>query len=309
MMQTSSLSKKTLFKFGQIIVILLIFFFLFKSLVANWNQVKSFNWELDYYLIFLSFPIVILTYVFLVCIWKKILKRSGHDLSFKKMYKAWFISNLGRYLPGKIWQFLGFIYLLEKEGVPKSKSFFISILAQSLSVLSGLFVSVLFLRYDFYQKIFARNFWMSFLLFIFLLWVLVIIFYPVLLDRLLNLFLRILKRDPVRLNLKSKSIFLYFLSYLGCWLLFGLAFFLFVMGISPVSLTFYFNLTGVFSGAFVLGFLAFFAPGGIGVREGIMVVFLSLYFPPPVATLISLLSRVWITLAEVFCFFLALALE
>jgi len=305
-MQIKDLSQKTYFKIGQAIVIFIIFFFLIKSLTANWNQVKSYSWELNYVYIFSSFPVVIFTYVLLVFIWKEILKKSGYDLSFKKMFKVWFVSNLGRYIPGKVWQFLGFIYLLEKEGVPKSRSFFISILAQSLSVLSGLFISVLFLRYDFYERIFARSFWLSFLFFFFLLWVLVIIFYPKLLDWILNLVLRILKRESVSLNLKTKSILFYFSSYFVCWLLFGFAFWMLVMGIIPVSFTSYFNLTGVFAGAFVLGFLAFFAPGGIGVREGIMVVFLSLYFPLPVATLISLLSRVWITLAEIFCFFVAM---
>lgn len=33
--------------------------------------------------------------------------------------------------------------------------------------------------------------------------------------------------------------------------------------------------------------------------EGILTLFLSLYFPKPIAIIISLLSRIWITVAEI----------
>lgn len=60
--------------------------------------------------------------------------------------------------------------------------------------------------------------------------------------------------------------------------------------------------TGAFSGAMVLGFLAVIVPGGLGVREGVLVFLLSSSMPLPVTTLVALLYRLWFTLVEVVLF-------
>jgi hypothetical protein len=69
------------------------------------------------------------------------------------------------------------------------------------------------------------------------------------------------------------------------------------------------TLTGAYAFSLNIGFLAIFTPGGIGVREGVLVFLLSSIFPLPVSTLISLLSRLWMTLGEVLCFFIAMPLR
>lgn len=293
----------------QVSLIGIIFYFLGRGLLANWSQVKEYEWEFDYFLLGISFVLIILTYLAWVEIWRKLLKRSGHILNFKKMFKIWFLANLGKYLPGKVWAFLGMLYLLEKEGVAKSKGLSVAILAQALSVLSGLLVALLFLRYSYYQRFFAQSPGVTVVILLVLVGIAVLVFYPKLLEGIINLALRILKKETIILNLKAKNILFILLLYCGSWFLSGFVFWVFIKSITPVSLGIYLSLTGAFAGSFSLGFLAFFAPGGIGVREGILVVLLSNFFPTPVAILISLLSRVWITLAEVLCSMLALALE
>jgi uncharacterized membrane protein YbhN (UPF0104 family) len=57
-------------------------------------------------------------------------------------------------------------------------------------------------------------------------------------------------------------------------------------------------LVGIFAGAWVIGFLSFLAPGGLGVREGILVYLLGFYLPSHVAIVVTLLSRLWVTAAE-----------
>jgi uncharacterized membrane protein YbhN (UPF0104 family) len=301
--------KKAVLKSVQVSLIGIIFYFLARGLLANWNQIKEYEWEFDYFLLGISFVLIILTYLVWVEIWRKLLKRSGHILNFKKMFKIWFLANLGKYLPGKVWSFLGMLYLLEKEGVAKSKGLSMAILAQALSVLSGLLVALLFLRYSYYQRFFAQSPGLTVVILLVLAGIMVLVFYPKLLEGIINLMLRILKKETITLNLKTKNILFILLLYCGSWFLSGFVFWVFIRSITPVSLGIYLSLTGAFAGSFSLGFLAFFAPGGIGVREGILVVLLSNFFPTPVAILISLLSRVWITLAEALCSVLALALE
>jgi uncharacterized membrane protein YbhN (UPF0104 family) len=293
----------------QIGIVLIIFYFLAKSLVSNWNQIREYSWDFHYPLLLLSFALVGLAYSALVKVWEQILKQSGHVLSYSKMFKIWFISNLGRYVPGKVWQFLGMLYLLEKEDVPKSKGFSVAILAQVLSSMAGILIMIGFVKYDSYQKLLSHSLWLLVLLTAFIAGVIILIFYPKLLQKLINFGLEIFKKEKISFDYKPRNLLFYLLSYAGCWLLFGFCFLIFIKSIVPAPFEIYFGVTGAFAGSATIGFLALFAPGGIGVREGVLVALLSSYFPVPVATLIALLSRVWITLAELLLFFIALAIR
>lgn len=290
-------------------VILVIFYFLIKSLSSNWSQIKEYNWDFNYPLLLASFVLAGLTYSVLAGVWKNILRQSGYVLSYSKMFKIWFISNLGRYIPGKVWQFLGMLYLLEKEKVPKSKSFSVAVLAQALSCMAGILVMIAFLRYDFYQNLLSQSPWFLLVLILFVAGVITLIFYPQALQGVINWGLKLLKKEKISLNYKPRNLLFYLLSYIGCWFLFGFCFLIFIKSIFPAPFNVYFGVTGAFAGSVTIGFLAFFTPGGIGVREGVLVALLSFYFPAPVATLIALLSRLWITLVEVLLFFIALVLK
>jgi len=291
------------------VVILVIFYFLIKSLSSNWSQIKEYNWDFNYPLLLASFVLAGLTYSVLAGVWKNILRQSGYVLSYSKMFKIWFISNLGRYIPGKVWQFLGMLYLLEKEKVPKSKSFSVAVLAQALSCMAGILVMIAFLRYDFYQNLLSQSPWFLLVLILFVAGVITLIFYPQALQGVINWGLKLLKKEKISLNYKPRNLLFYLLSYIGCWFLFGFCFLIFIKSIFPAPFNVYFGVTGAFAGSVTIGFLAFFTPGGIGVREGVLVALLSFYFPAPVATLIALLSRLWITLVEVLLFFIALVLK
>ena len=117
------------------------------------------------------------------------------------------------------------------------------------------------------------------------------------------------KRQQIALDIRAKDVIIYVLFYSASWLLFGLAFLIFVKSMAPASFHLYPTLTGAFAFSLNVGFLAVFTPGGIGVREGVLVLLLSSLFPLPVSTLISLLSRLWMTAGELLCFLVAVPLK
>jgi len=302
-------TKKFLFKLIQFFLIALIFYFLFKSLLANWSQIKDFNWQFNYYLLILSFVIQILALFWLVKIWQRMLRHTGSSVSYFKLFKVWFFTDLAKYIPGKVWQFLGMIYMLEKQGVPKMNTFSTAVLAQSSSVISGLFISVIFLGADLYSRFFSTNPGLIVAGTVLSLGVLVFFCYPKVLERILNWGLGILKKEKISLDITVKDVIIYLLSYSLSWLLFGLAFLIFVKSMAQADFNMYPTLTGAFAFSLNIGFLAIFTPGGIGVREGVLVFLLSSFFPLPVSTLISLLSRLWMTVGELLCFLIALPLK
>jgi len=301
--------KRTFLKLLQYILIAIIFYFLLKSLLGNWSQVKDFSWQFDWWLLLVSFLLQFLTLFWLVKIWQRMLRHTGSSVSYFKLFKVWFYANLGKYLPGKVWQFLGMIYMLEKEGVPKTSSFSTGVLAQSFSVISGLFISVIFLGADLYHRFFSKKPGLMVALLVLSLGVLVLLCYPKVLEKIINLGLRIAKKEKITLDISGKDVIIYLLSYSVSWLLFGLAFLTFVKSMTQAHLYMYPFLTGAYAFSLNIGFLAIFTPGGIGVREGVLVFLLSSLFPLPVSTLISLLSRLWMTVGELLCFLIAIPIK
>ena len=79
----------------------------------------------------------------------------------------------------------------------------------------------------------------------------------------------------------------------------GIAFFFLIN--SVISIPFY-TIIGV-AGAYILatmsGAIALFAPAGLGVKEGILVLILQLYIPLSIAVLISFMARIWVSLVEI----------
>jgi hypothetical protein len=78
------------------------------------------------------------------------------------------------------------------------------------------------------------------------------------------------------------------------WIVAGTAFYFFIHSFYPLGLYYIPILSGIYAISFTAGYLAFFAPAGLGVREGVLTLLLSLFIPTPVAIGISLLSRLWL---------------
>ena len=50
--------------------------------------------------------------------------------------------------------------------------------------------------------------------------------------------------------------------------------------------------------AYLIGYVSFITPSGLGFREGALVAFLSPFFPTPVAVALALAARLWSTAGE-----------
>ena len=108
-----------------------------------------------------------------------------------------------------------------------------------------------------------------------------------------------LKKEEITEELEFKDIFDFIIMYLIYWIITGISFFLFVKSIVPISFNQLPTLIFINCLSWVVGYISFLTPGGLGVREATMSFFLSFYFPLPLAILISLLERVLETFWEV----------
>ncbi|MCJ7457733.1 MAG: flippase-like domain-containing protein [candidate division Zixibacteria bacterium] len=277
--------------FLKFFIVAVILFFFIRYVYENWRVVSLYQWQFKYGLLAVSFGLVFLNFLFFIQIWRSLLQKLSSKLPFKKAFKIWFYSNLGKYVPGKIWSVMGMVYMCEKEGIPKAATLSSAILNQLLNIIGGLILVLILSGTKFLSG-------MSKLYYLPLILVFVISLYPRVMEKILNWGLKKLKKEPVKINLNFKENLFFTLLFMLAWGVYGVAFNIFIMSLTDSPLSNWPFLTSIFAFSYIIGFLSIFVPGGLGVREGILVYYLSSYFPLPVATLIALLSRLWMTAVE-----------
>ena len=77
-----------------------------RTLVRQWqdSSAAQLSIQLQPVWLALSSVLVIVTYLLLVQIWRRVLDRFGARVSIGVAARVWFVSNLGKYVPGKVWQ-------------------------------------------------------------------------------------------------------------------------------------------------------------------------------------------------------------
>ena len=291
------MNKKFIYKILSYLIVLIIFFFLGKTFFENWQKIKDYDFSFNYFYLILSYLFLFLGIFLGVFIWNKVLRILEPDkkLSFFKAFKVYIYSWFGRYLPGKVWMFAGRVYLGQKEGIPK-KPLLISVIYEIiLSIASGFLLSLFLLSIAFGSKLYGL-----YLIPIFVVLGGLFFSHPKVIFLLFNIILKKFKKINIKKNdfLNYKTVIQIILYYFVSYLIEGIAFFFLINSI--ISLSFYdiIGVIGAYTVALVSGTVAIFAPGGLGVREGILVLILQFYFSISIVILISVVARIWFTLAE-----------
>ena len=279
------------------IVAVIIVFFLARSVLLNWENIKGYDWSFNPGLMALSCLIFFAAYAILPWIWGKMLWYMGYRLSFSDAWHIYYIGNLGRYIPGKIWAVAGMAYMAEKAGISATAAGTAAVFAQAYSLLSSFVIFLIFLIFNVTYFSGYGLIWIVPVFFI----MAVIFLFPHNLEHVLNYVMKKFGREPVRIGITPlaalKVIAFYFLS----WVLFGAAFWVLIsafVGRGQVNLLF---ASGTWATAYAIGFLAFFVPGGLGVREGILGLFFMNILPVNVGIIIAGFSRLVVTIIEILC--------
>jgi uncharacterized membrane protein YbhN (UPF0104 family) len=286
-----------LFRIIQWAIVVAIFVFFGKMVWDNWNQVKDTPFTLQPLPFILSTLLFAFSYFIQIWAWYLITLKLKIALSPLETLKTWFTSQWGKYLPGKIWLLLGrFTYYESKGKSKKSISVALYFEMVTMMVAAGLiFLAALLLFKEigpFYSGI--QSGW---LIFLFLLGFASL--HPRVLEKILNWTLVQSKREPTSLSISYLDILWVLFICIVSWVVGGIGFYLFVDSVYPVSSKYILFLTGALAISSTLGLIAIFAPGGLGVREGVLVYLLSTMMPAPIAVIISVLTRLWMTLIEI----------
>lgn len=246
-----------------------------------------------------STALLVLVYLAHAFLWRRIM----HDLgiarpSRRATVRVYFLSSLGRYVPGKVWQVAGLAYFAGRAGMPPLEATTAAFIGQIGFLTSGLlFVTALLPGWQGPTAAIAA------------VAVLILcagaVFVLSHTDSGLRWRAWLRTRSPRIAGLfdladrvRTGTAALWLVAYGLTWLVLGAAFATFVGafvdGVGPHARHF----AGTIAAAYLSGYLFLLAPAGVGVREGVMTALLAQVVPTSAAIVIAVASRLWFTAAE-----------
>ena len=284
-------------KFLKYIIVVSIIFFLIKSLYSNWNQLSTYNWKPNLLLLSLSFIFALIHLLAMAWCWRRILIKIGGSLSIRKGLQIYFSSQLGRYIPGKVWVVLGRVSSCNQEGISKIKTTASIVYEVVISIFAASLFFIMSIPFWEFNKI-SNKIGIYYIIIPFCLFILI---HPKIFNKGVNIVLKQLRKEPIKISMPYRDILEILLLDIIFWAFLGVAFYLFINSTYTLSINKAPIVAGIFSISWVIGFLSFLTPGGIGVREGVLTFLLSYQMPVAMAVFIAILSRVWLTIAELVC--------
>ena len=292
--QKKNEKKSKYMKWAKRIFLILVLLFLVRYFYRNWDDYKNLDLNINWGIFCLAVLFYFAYKITLASLWHYLTVLTECSISWAKAVTAYLYSILGKYIPGKVFMLLARIPAYEEEGKSIAKvtvCFFLENICTLLGAAFLFLVSLFFFPND----LLKQYQWGAVAL--------VIAFFICIHPKIINFFLRFvekwLKKDNIRIPITYPQM----LKVVGCfvcnWIIAGVGFYLLTCSIYPLPWSQFLYAAGIFGVSCIIGILAVFAPSGIGVREGIMVMGLSLVMPQEYAVVISIVSRLWMSVSEI----------
>jgi glycosyltransferase 2 family protein len=288
-------------KIINLVLLTLVLIFISRFLYKNLFALKDFNVRfISGYLVLSIIPIwiwlLITSYIFHL-----IMKKIIPSTNFRQSISVWSSSYLGTYIPGKIGVYAYRILFYDKIGVSPLKVTYGFFIEMVLSIISSIFVVLL--AGIFFEPVIRNNYFIWIALFLI---TLMISIHPLLIRLYAGIWYRYFRKTG-NYQITTYSYFFYLKIcslHIIKWCFAGLGIFLLINSVTDLSLKYFPFITGLYAAAAVIGLLAFFAPSGIGVVEGVMIVGLKTIMSNSLAGLISIFVRLWKITGELTFIFL-----
>ena len=286
------LSKAVLTRALRVLLLLLALGFCAYSLASQWDEtVRAFR-QMSWWTVVGAFAFGVAGAFAWMLGWRAFLSGLGSPLPVQATFRINAISQLGKYVPGKVWALLTQIEMTRELKVPRLRSFSSTMLAIATSCAVGLALAAVTLPLT---SDAARNrYWWLFVLAP----VLLAALHPRIVTWFLNTALRLVRRPPLEHPVGLGTTLVAVAWTLLGWVLYGLHLWMLCAAVGGDGAGLAFQATGAYALAFVVGLLVFIAPGGLGAREAAMVMVLGPVLPSGGPILVALASRVLLTLVD-----------
>ncbi len=248
-------------------------------------------WRFDVPLLLASCGLLVLAYFWSAALWGRIVADlGGPSLPASDAIRLFMVANLGRYLPGKVWQIAGLAVLARRHGVSARTATGAAVLGQGLALAAATLVGT----GAFLGGPPELRRWAVPLAGVLVLAVLVALLPPVF-RRIVALWFRVARQEPPE-ALGALHAVRWLVLFILNWGLYAFSFW--VLAASFGHRAAVVPVASAFAAAYVLGYLMLFAPAGVGVREGALIAFLTPYLGAPASGVLAIVARIWTTGVE-----------
>lgn len=220
----------------------------------------------------------------------------SRKISLAQAYVLITLPSFGKYLPGKVFAITGYSIIAKKFRISIKVSSTVALLMMGLSLASMSLIGMLLLILK-KQQVEIPNILFEGGASAIIIILIILLIKPDMYWKIINLPFKILKKETLINSMSRVNIIVIFtilLLHNGFYLL-GVS--TIVSGVVSLPFSIIPTIVGINCIAYVAGFLAFFAPAGIGVREGVCLVMLS----PVVGSKNILIVTIMMRLIQTIC--------
>ena len=279
------------------------------TLRDQWQAFKNapFTGHPDWTCIGLSGLVVLATYALLVEIWRRIVAEWHTRITFADAARIWCVSNLGKYVPGKVWQIWAMSEMAKAVKVPAVAAGGSAILSTAINIAMGCVVAVV-AGWSALDSMTHGHAALGIVLAVVIVGGVLLL--PMMLPPVLRGFERVSGRKLELGDLPRRAIYIAIAGNIVAWIMYGWSFELFVHGVLGSPQGTLSQYTSAYALSYVIGYLVFLIPGGIGPREAALGVSLTaIGLNAKDAAVVAVTSRLWLTVLEVVPGLIYLALQ
>jgi hypothetical protein len=285
-------AKKVLLRVGQVALIVLVTWGIIRALAPDLAKV-SFDdfarYQPSPMRLLLSTLLLLAFYFYHALLWRGLTAQLGeHEFTVKNALRIYFVSGLGRYIPGKLWQVAGMAILAQRAGISAVAATAATLLAQFAFMTAGLlYLAVMLPSWGGATPIVLTA---------------VALIAVALSYQARHWAARKVKRLQPAIDmldrLSAASALNWWLAYAVSWIILAAAFVLFTSAFVTLDWAQQRHVAGTVAASYLGGLLAVFSIAGLGVREALMGSLLLTVMPAPAALVVSVASRLWFLAGE-----------
>jgi len=266
-------------------------YFFIREFYANYDSISKFNFKINWFYLLASQLLLILVSIAGTYFWQLLFKIiTSQQINFRESLAIVNTSLLAKYLPGKVWSYALQMLLLSKKGISKTVVLYINLFLMVTSLFTSVFLGLLYFACFSPDQ---KKFWLL-LLFVFLIIYIGFIFLnKPCLKLLIKIVQKLLKKTINYTHIGVGWIIIFQMVYLLANAIFGITGYLLALGLGfSVSIQDIFAVAASLIIADMIGFIVLVAPGGLGVREGIMLALLGVLGDKSIALILPIGTRI-----------------
>jgi hypothetical protein len=246
-----------------------------------------------------SAALVLVAYAVIIASWLYIVTGlSGDRIPFLTGARIWFISNLGTLLPGRIWGILQMGAMSAEQGISPVAAGAASVINAAVNIATGMAVGVI-AGTAIFTTYLGPDAWIAWALTA--LGILGVLLLPAIVPMAFRFARRRFNASVPDEPVPGRIIAVSAAANVLAWFLYGAAFLCLNRGTLDPGAPSVVQHTAAFATSYVIGYVAFFVPAGIGAREGALqkVMQIAGLATSAEAVAIALISRLWLLIIQV----------